>query len=168
VSIAKVNAEDYRDLAQEYGVQGYPTIKFFPAGSKTPVDYNSGRDEASLVEYVNSKAGTHRSVGGGLSATAGTIAALDSIVSKLTGSNLDTISEEVKAAVGDVKDKYADYYLKALGKIQANSGYVEKEVARLQTILAKGGLARSKQDDLTSRLNILKQFALQAVGRQEL
>lgn len=120
------------------------------------------------MEYVNSKAGTHRSVGGGLSATAGTIAALDSIVGKLTGGNLETVAEEVKAAMGDLKDKYAEYYVKALGKIQGNSGYVEKEVARLQGLLKKGGLARSKQDDLTSRLNILKKFALNAIGREEL
>ena len=65
---------------------------------------------------------------------------------------------EAKKVAGDLKDKYAEYYVKALEKMSSNKSYAEKELARLQGILKKGGLASTKQDDLTSRINVLKKF----------
>lgn len=154
-------------MAQDYGITGYPTIKFFPKGSSTPVDYSGARDESSFVSYVNEKAGTHRAVGGGLDALGGTIEVLDAIVSKFSGSNLALISEDVKAAASSLQDKYAEYYMKVLTKLGENEDYLKKELARLESLLKKGGLARSKEDDLTSRLNILKKFGLGG-GKDEL
>jgi len=166
VVIAKVDAEANKAISQQHGITGYPTIKFFPKGSATPVDYAGGRDEKSFVTYINEKAGTHRSVGGGLDAMGGTIEALDSIISKFTGSNLALITDDVKAAAGGLKDKYTDYYMKVLGKLADNEGYAEKELSRLEGLLKKGGLGRSKVDDLTSRVNILRKFGL--TGKDEL
>ena len=39
VVIAKVDADAHRDLGGRFGVQGFPTIKFFPRGSTTPEEY---------------------------------------------------------------------------------------------------------------------------------
>ncbi len=167
VVIAKVDAEANKAVAQEQGVSSYPTIKFFPKGSKTPEDYSGGRDEKSFLSYINEKSGTHRTPGGGLDAMAGTVDALDTILAKMTGSNLATVSEEVKQAVLGTKDKYAEYYVKVLEKLGVNDGYVEKELTRLEGMLKKGGLAPTKLDDLTSRLNILKKFVL-GEGKTEL
>ena len=47
----------------------------------------------------------------------------------------------------------------ALEKMGSNKSYVEKELARLQGILKKGSVEASKQDDLISRINVLKKFA---------
>ncbi|KAI9729132.1 MAG: Protein disulfide-isomerase-like 2-2 [Chrysothrix sp. TS-e1954] len=160
VAIVKVDAEANKAVAKDYGVSGYPTIKFFPKGSKTAEDYAGARDEASFVTFVNEKAGTHRLAGGGLDATAGTVEALDSIVEKLTGSNLDTLTAEAKKIAGGLQDKYAEYYVKALEKMSRNRNYAEKELARLQGIMKKGGLASTKQDDLISRINVLKKFGV--------
>ena len=45
VKLGVVDATVYTQLAQRYGVQGFPTIKFFPAGKKDgqAEDYNGGR-----------------------------------------------------------------------------------------------------------------------------
>lgn len=46
VKVAKVDATENKELAARFGVQGYPTIKFFPVGSKddsSAVDYNGAR-----------------------------------------------------------------------------------------------------------------------------
>lgn len=160
VVIAKVDAEVNKKVAEQQEVKGFPTIKFFPKNSDAPVDYSGGRDEPSFLSYVNEKAGTHRVAGGGLDAKAGTIDALDIIVAKLSGGNLESITVDAKKAAKGVKDKYAEYYVKVLDKIAANKAYLEKETGRLENMLKKGGLARPKEDDLTSRLNILKQFGL--------
>ena len=57
VSIAKVDADAEKDLGKRFGVQGFPTIKWFDGKSDKPEDYNGGRDLESLQEFVVSKTG---------------------------------------------------------------------------------------------------------------
>lgn len=161
VLIAKVDAEaeNAKATAQEQGVKSYPTIKYFPRGSTTPEPYEGGRTELDLLTFMNEKAGTHRTVGGMLDEFGGTIPSLDSIVSRLTGGGSSASPlEELKNAAEGLKDRYAEYYVKVSQKFSKNQGYVEKELARLQGLLKKGGLAPEKIDDLTSRSNILRRF----------
>lgn len=163
MTIAKVDAEapNAKATAQEQGVKSYPTIKFFPKGQDTPVAYEGGRSEADFIGFLNEKAGTHRAVGGGLDATAGTIDALDAIVGKyIEGgqSTLASLSKEAQKAAGSLSDKYAQYYVKVMDKLDKNQKYVNEEIARLQGIVKKGGLAPEKLDDITKRSNILKRF----------
>lgn len=49
-----MDATQAQSLAQKYGVQGYPTIKTFPAGPKKggPQDYNGPREAAGIVDYA--------------------------------------------------------------------------------------------------------------------
>jgi protein disulfide-isomerase A6 len=114
------------------------------------------------VDFVNSKAGTHRVVGGGLDAKAGTIEAIDAILANyITAggiSDIEKATSEIKAAAKDLKDKSVDYYLRALSKLGANPEYATKEQTRLAGLLKKGGLAQEKIDDLTTRSNILRSF----------
>ena len=159
VKIAQVDAEANKAVAQEYGVTGYPTIKFFPKESTKPEDYSGGREENNFIEFLNDKAGTHRIAGGGLDTKGGTIEALDDVIGHLTSTNLDDITKKAKKAAKGAKNTYTDYYMKVLDKLQSNKEYVSKESGRLEGILKRGGLERSREDDLTSRLNILKQFA---------
>ena len=124
--------------------------------------YGGARSENAMTEYLNHKAGTHRLPGGGLDAKAGTIDAIDSILVKyITPGGIGDLvkaGEEVAQAIQGVKDKYAEYYVKALKKLGQNPGYAKKEETRLAGILKKGGLAQEKLDDLTKRSNILKSF----------
>ena len=161
ILIAKVDAEadNSKSTAESQGVKSYPTLKYFPKGSTTPVPYEGGRSEKDLIDFMNEKAGTHRVVGGGLNAKAGTIAALDTIVGKISGGgSVATIAEEATKAAQGLKDKYAEYYVKVLAKLGKNQNYAEKELARLQGLIKKGGLAPEKLDDLTSRSNVLRSF----------
>lgn len=89
---------------------------------------------------------------------------MDAVVEKILGAGDDFASgvSDVKAAaasgLADTQKKSADYYVKVAEKMSENKGYVEKELTRLQNMLAKGGLAPEKKDDLTSRSNILRKF----------
>lgn len=171
VLVAKVDAEaeNAKATAQDQGVKSYPTIKFFPKGSSTPIAYEGGRGEADFVTYLNEKAGTYRAVGGGLDAKAGTIDALDTILAKLqTGATAASITADVTAAAKGLKGKYAEYYVKVLGKAGASQTYAQKELARLEGLLKKGGLAPEKLDDLVSRTNILRKFSVQDSDKSEL
>ena len=54
MKVAKVDATAQTKLASRFGVSGYPTLKFFPAGLTSDsevVDYNGARDASSLIRY---------------------------------------------------------------------------------------------------------------------
>lgn len=57
VSIAKVDADANRDLGKRFGIQGFPTIKYFDGKSDVPVDYKGGRDLESLTGFITEKTG---------------------------------------------------------------------------------------------------------------
>jgi protein disulfide-isomerase A6 len=171
VLVAKVDAEagNSRATAEDQGVVSYPTIKYFPKGSKDPENYDGGRSESDFVQFLNLKAGTHRMVGGGLDNKAGTVDSLDSIIAKyVSGDSLAKITEEARGVAKDLQQKYAPYYVKVLDKLGSNAGYAAKELARLEKLLSKGGLAAEKADDLTSRSNILRRFLTKEKGKEEL
>jgi protein disulfide-isomerase A6 len=159
VLIAKVDAEaeNSKALATEQGVQSYPTIKWFKKGSTEPSPYDGPRTIGDFVDFINTNSGTHRTPGGGLDVTGGTIEALDTIISTFKGV-YTTGAEDVKKAAAGLTDKYAQYYVKVFDKLSKNEGYAEKELKRLQGLIGKGNLAPEKLDDLTSRSNILRKF----------
>lgn len=142
-------------------MKSYPTIKYFPKGSTTAVPYEGGRSESDFVDFLNKNAGTHRSVGGSLDVSAGTIEALDTLVSKFISgdTSLVALTEQAKEAAVGLKDRYADYYLRVISKLASGPDYAGKELSRLQSLLRKGGLAPGKVDDLLSRSNILQKFS---------
>lgn len=81
-----------------------------------------------------------------MDASAGLIPLLDDIVKEFTedASSLGKVAEKVKAAVVDLNDKYAPYYVKVIEKVTKGGDYVTKELARLERVYAKGGLAPEK------------------------
>jgi protein disulfide-isomerase-like protein len=66
--IASVDADKHRDLGGRFDVKGFPTIKYFPAGSQKPEDYSGGRTAADMIDFVNGKAGTNARLKSALSA----------------------------------------------------------------------------------------------------
>lgn len=58
VKLGALDATAYPTKAQEYGVQGYPTIKFFPSGVKSRSDatnYEGGRTAGDIVTWALDK-----------------------------------------------------------------------------------------------------------------
>ena len=55
VKYGAVDATVHQGLAQRYGVQGYPTIKFFGSDKTNPEDYSGGRSSSDLVAFSESK-----------------------------------------------------------------------------------------------------------------
>jgi protein disulfide-isomerase A1 len=56
IIIGKVDATQEADLAQKYGVNGYPTIKWFVDG-EVAMDYSGARDADGIVRWVKKKTG---------------------------------------------------------------------------------------------------------------
>ncbi|RPD60361.1 protein disulfide isomerase [Lentinus tigrinus ALCF2SS1-7] len=63
VIIAKVDADGVgRPLGQQYGVTGFPTLKWFGPEGGEPEKYDGGRDLEALANFVTSKSGVKSSI----------------------------------------------------------------------------------------------------------
>ena len=57
ISVGKVDADEHKDLGRKFGVQGFPTLKWFDGKSDKPQDYSGGRDLESLTKWITDKTG---------------------------------------------------------------------------------------------------------------
>lgn len=58
MKLGAVDATVHQSKASKYGVQGYPTIKFFPPGKKdssSMEDYTGGRTASDIVSWALDK-----------------------------------------------------------------------------------------------------------------
>ncbi|KAG7089585.1 hypothetical protein E1B28_011252 [Marasmius oreades] len=164
--VANLDADDKKNtgIAQRYGVTGFPTIKFFPKGSKEPIAYEGGRTEADFVQFLNEKCGTHRAVGGGLNDEAGRVSEFDALASKFfvaTADARDSLYKEALALSGTI-GVASKHYLRVMEKVvNSSEKYLEKESKRLESILQKRNMAPAKLDEIKIKANILRSFAEQ-------
>uniref|UniRef100_A0A1D1Y8M0 protein disulfide-isomerase n=1 Tax=Anthurium amnicola TaxID=1678845 RepID=A0A1D1Y8M0_9ARAE len=168
VVIANLDADKYKDLAEKYGVSGYPTLKFFPKSNKAGEDYNGGRDLDDFVTSINEKCGTSRDTNGQLTSKAGIVANLDDLVKEFVSAAnddkkvvLSRIEEEVDKLQGS-STRYGKVYLKAAKScLEKGADYAQKEIDRLKRILEKS-ISPAKADEFIIKKNILSTFVAPA------
>ncbi len=57
LNIAKLDADEHKELARKFGIQGFPTLKWFDGKNKEPQEYNLGRDLDSLTSFITEQTG---------------------------------------------------------------------------------------------------------------
>ncbi|KAE9589484.1 hypothetical protein Lal_00000078 [Lupinus albus] len=165
VVIANLDADKYRDLAEKYGVSGFPTLKFFPKNNKAGEAYEGGRGLDDFVAFINDKSGTSRDGNGHLTSKAGIVESLDALVKEFVAAGdaekkavFTKIEEEVSKLKGS-DSRHGKIYLKATKNyLEKGSDYAKNEIQRLQRILEKS-ISPSKADELTLKKNILSTYA---------
>jgi protein disulfide-isomerase A6 len=165
VVIANLDADKHKDLAEKYGVSGYPTLKFFPKGNKAGEDYDGGRELDDFVKFINEKCGTSRDTKGQLTSEAGRIASLDALAKEFLGAAndkrkeiLSNMEEEVVKLSGSAA-KHGKVYIAIAKKIlDKGHDYTKKETERLERMLEKS-ISPSKADEFIIKKNVLSTFS---------
>lgn len=96
VIIAKVDADEHKDLGSKFGVKGFPTLKWFPKGVTEPdkvEEFSGGRDLDSLAGFIRDKTGIRAK-----------IKVVPSAVTVLTSVNFD------KVVLDTEKDVLVEFY----------------------------------------------------------
>ena len=55
VKIAEVDCTVHKDICQQKGIRGYPTLLFFTKGEDNSEKYNSARTVEAIVQWVTEK-----------------------------------------------------------------------------------------------------------------
>ena len=153
VIVAKIDADKHRSLGERFGVEGFPTIKYIPAdaaaGAKpesVALPYDGPRDLEGLVKFINEKAGTARTSSGGLSASYGRVASLDAAAmafGKSPSAAGVAAAREAVAALEGKEREFGAVYVKMYEKIlEKGTGYIAKELARVDGMLASEEVAK--------------------------
>jgi protein disulfide-isomerase A6 len=165
IVVAKVDADANKEVGTKYGVTGFPTIKFYPRDDKDGIDYSSGRDVDSFINYLNDKAGTHRTAAGQLNDKAGVIETLGDLVSKFVAGEkavregLVKEAETTVAGLAESARDHAAHYVRTMKSIvDKGEDYAVKEVERLHKILSSGAVSDDRADTMKIRKNILSLF----------
>ena len=146
-----------------FGISGFPTIKFFPGSGAEAEAYEGPREVEAFVEYINGKVGTQRQADGSLLPTTGRLEALDALIVgagyEVTAA-LVTSLQETAATLG----AEAQAYVSAAQKVLAKGGaiYVNKELARLEGLIAGKSIVPEKKAAFQLRRNVLAAFRAEA------
>jgi len=166
VAVTKIDCDAHKAQCSEFGVSGYPTLKWFPKDNKAGEEYTAGRTPQDFVTFINTNAGTDRTVGGGFTDKAGRIESLDELAARFVAAGAAdraAILAEANTAVAavDAKAKNAEnakFYTIAMKKSIENSNYATEELARLQRMAAGGSVNAEKIAQFAKRSNIVKLF----------
>jgi len=163
VVIARIDADSNKKSGGKFGIEGFPTLKWFPKDKKEGVAYEGGRELSDLVDYVNKNTGSRRDLTGSLPADAGRIEALDEIakvfIAEKDKPSLITKAKALAKTLSDELAKDADIYVKLMEKIAKDGGsFISAENERLSRLIS-GGHAGKKIDEFTKRKNVLSSFS---------
>lgn len=163
--IAQINADDKTnfEVAQNYGVASFPTLKYFNEGSTyegRPQTYEGPRTIEGFRKFMNEKCQTDRTEGGKLGDKAGIIEEYEEIVKNFmkSKSNEDRFNVATNAEK-EIKSDKGQVYLRVMSKvILEGSGYLEKESKRLTKVLDNDNVNEYKKDNFKAKLNVIGLF----------
>lgn len=121
VVLAKVDATEESELAERYGVDGFPTLKWMT--SEGEVDYSGGRTEDAIVRWVTKMTGPPTNVISTAEGLKTAEAASDAIVvgyfAADTPENDTALSEFIKTARMDINDIFFQTSVPAVAEAAA-------------------------------------------------
>ena len=169
VIIAELDADAHRDVAQTYGVTGFPTLKVFVTCifhkqifvNGEPKDYNGDRSLEDMVEFVNNAAGTARRADGTVDTAYGRIPEIDALLAEIKNLNEENMAKvkEALAKVPEEMEANKKVYENLMKKItEKGVAYIDTEKARIQRFLMSDSVSKLKKGAFRIRSNVLDAF----------
>lgn len=126
------------------------------------MNYDGPREVDALLQYVNENAKTFRTLSGELADVAGRIKVFDELIAvseAIDNALVDALKAASSALSGSENSNHISEYIKTAEKVASKGlDYVQKEVARLSTMIANANVAADKKTGFMVRRNILKAF----------
>jgi protein disulfide-isomerase A6 len=176
VQITEVDCTVETATAGDHGIQGYPTLKLFPANTdkkKTAVPYNGKRSLKEMIDFVNKECGTFRNIDGKLTpskTTAGILNDLNEPLKQLFASELttSTIESFTKNDIMVENEHLLSYnrYTKMLKLILSRGlDFIPQEIERSMKMLESPNSHKPTSiDEAQLRINVLKHLSEFVVG----
>jgi protein disulfide-isomerase A6 len=158
VVIGKVDADAHRSLGERFGVQGFPTIKFFNRGKPVdaPEDYSGPRKGEDMLEYVKQKVEADKGWA--------RVEILDTLAQQFRGapdasSLIAQLTEKAGSLTEDAQKTAGDLYVKYGQKaVEKGSDFFQTEYDRLDRLLSSGKVGGSKSAEISRKLSVLGAF----------
>jgi len=150
--IVKVGAVEDQSVMGQFGVQGFPTVKFFGENKNAPKDYNGQRTAAGLIDYatqqLNAIAKARLSGKGGKGGGKGSAGGKSEVV-ELTDSNFD------KTVMADDKNTwFLEFYAPWCGHCKALAPAWEETAYNLKGKVKVAKVDATQERALASRFGI--------------
>eukprot|EP01024_Parvocaulis_polyphysoides_P052790 TRINITY_DN5236_c0_g1_i1.p1 TRINITY_DN5236_c0_g1~~TRINITY_DN5236_c0_g1_i1.p1 ORF type:complete len:188 (-),score=39.52 TRINITY_DN5236_c0_g1_i1:162-725(-) len=157
VVIAKVNADEHKELSQRFGVTGFPTLKWFKKGKPVsePEPYQQARTAEKFLEFINEQLKDEGDFA--------RVEAMDVFAKKFLESSdkkaiVEEATKEAESQTGEAKE-YAQIYVKLMNKaIEKGVEYFGTESKRLERMVSTGNVAKTKLDEMMVKLSVLSAF----------
>ena len=160
VQLAKLAIErvQERDIADRFNLKDYPGFIFFGRDGEWE-RYDAGTDAASIVAFLNRKAGTMRTVDGKLTVGAGKVKEMEKFATLDVTDAVVNEATAILSTLSGTAEENGKHYVKVLERIkQKGPGYVGEELKRLQGLLDKDSISAEKKKLFMIRKDILESF----------
>lgn len=167
VNIVSVDADANKGLAERFGVEGFPTLKYLPPGGGAPEDYSGGRELSDLVSFINGKAGTDVTPDGSAGPRGGLLPGVHGALEGFAAADREAQEEKVAAAEELVRaegaaaeEKWTTYARVAARVMDGGAAWIAKEKARLANMIQnnKGSLTAKQRKQFQIKLNVVSAF----------
>jgi thioredoxin-like negative regulator of GroEL len=151
VVIGDVDCTQHQDLCQKYGVQGYPTIKYFTGATSAQGDsYNGGRDYDTLSKWAKENLGP-----------------------SCGADNIDLCNDEQKAVIAEKQKLSAADLDKEITAMEDEVKQADTDLEELlKSLQSQYEAGKQKKDDtiaaLSPKIALLRSVKRAAGGKSEL
>mmetsp|Transcript_15445 Transcript_15445/g.39348 ORF Transcript_15445/g.39348 Transcript_15445/m.39348 type:complete len:244 (+) Transcript_15445:208-939(+) len=157
VKIVKVDCDAHRELGQQFGIQGYPTLKVFPRGvdvgkAASAIPYNGERSAEAIFSYLEGIVREEKSMG--------RTEELDALAQEFVSA---ADKEAVLAKAKAVSDPEGPSYVYIMEKVLAKGGeYIETEKDRVSKLISGGSISSTKMGEMIIKHNVMEAFEVAA------